>query len=405
MRTGTERPKILIVAMADSIHTARWIDQIADEDWDIHLFSCDHAGIAHNLLRNATVHYSVYGRQSNKNAGMRFNGMPAFNGLLSRIIGKALSVLFPKLRVLQLKRILEGLAPDVIHSLETQKSGYLTADAKIMFTGKFPVWMHSNWGSDLYLFGKMPDHIPKIRKVLENCGHYLCECHRDLVLARQFGFKGKSYPPFPNGGGFDLERLAGFKQKQPSQRRLIMLKGYQGWAGRAMVGLEAIQKCMDILSGYEIYLYSVDSDAVRKKVAMMNRVSGMRVQVIRRGTSHEEIMKLHGKARISIGLSISDAISTSLLEAMVMGSFPIQSWTSCADEWIKDGVSGILVPPEDPAAVEAAIRKAVADDGLVDHAAGINDKIAKASLEKHLLRQKTVSIYEQVLGGKDGPDE
>ena len=31
-----------------------------------------------------------------------------------------------------------------------------------------------------------------------------------------------------------------------------------------------------------------------------------------------------------------------------MGSFPIQSDTACADEWIEDGVSGLIVPPEDP---------------------------------------------------------
>ncbi len=59
-------------------------------------------------------------------------------------------------------------------------------------------------------------------------------------------------------------------------------------------------------------------------------------------TSHHDILQKHGQARISIGLSIGDAISTSLLEAIVMGSFPIQSWTSCADEWIVDGKTGIL---------------------------------------------------------------
>jgi hypothetical protein len=40
-----------------------------------------------------------------------------------------------------------------------------------------------------------------------------------------------------------------------------------------------------------------------------------------------EILKLHGRPRISISLSISDAISRSVLEAMVMGAFPIQRMT------------------------------------------------------------------------------
>ena len=69
---------------------------------------------------------------------------------------------------------------------------------------------------------------------------------------------------------------------------------------------------------------------------------------------------------------MSDGISTSFLEAMVMGSFPVQSWTSCAGEWIVDGKSGILVPPDDPAPVAAALRRALTDDRLVDAAAERN---------------------------------
>ena len=30
--------RILFVAMADSVHTARWISQIDDQGWDIHLY-------------------------------------------------------------------------------------------------------------------------------------------------------------------------------------------------------------------------------------------------------------------------------------------------------------------------------------------------------------------------------
>jgi len=71
------------------------------------------------------------------------------------------------------------------------------------------------------------------------------------------------------------------------------------------------------------------------------------------------MLHYYGRARIYIGLSISDAISTSLLEAMVMGAFPIQSCTACADEWIEDGKSGFIVPPEDPHVIAEAIRRAL----------------------------------------------
>jgi glycosyltransferase involved in cell wall biosynthesis len=97
-----------------------------------------------------------------------------------------------------------------------------------------------------------------------------------------------------------------------------------------------------------------------------------------------------------VGLSISDAISTSLLEAIVMGAFPIQSCTSCADEWIVDGESGFIVPSEDPEPVSAAIRRAISDDNLVDRAAEINGRTAESRLDENILRPQVIAMYEKV---------
>ncbi len=49
------------------------------------------------------------------------------------------------------------------------------------------------------------------------------------------------------------------------------------------------------------------------------------------------------RSRANIGFSKSDGISTSLLEAMTMGAFPIETGTACASDWIQDGVSGAIV--------------------------------------------------------------
>ncbi|MDD1617516.1 MAG: glycosyltransferase, partial [Methylococcaceae bacterium] len=114
-------------------------------------------------------------------------------------------------------------------------------------------------------------------------------------------------------------------------------------------------------------------------------------------TAHDDILSLHAKARLSIGLSISDGISTSLLEAMVMGSFPIQSCTACADEWIEHGVSGMIVPAEQPEIVAMMIRKALTDDELVNRAAQINWQTALARLNHKDLTQKTLAIYDTLV--------
>jgi glycosyltransferase involved in cell wall biosynthesis len=119
--------------------------------------------------------------------------------------------------------------------------------------------------------------------------------------------------------------------------------------------------------------------------------------------SHQDMLSLHGQARISISLSISDGLCTSFAEALAMGSFPIQSATACADEWITDGVSGFLVPAEEPEIIAERLRRAVLDDALVDRAAEINAEIAATRLNQQRIREVAIhDYYEYVAGDRSG---
>jgi glycosyltransferase involved in cell wall biosynthesis len=109
------------------------------------------------------------------------------------------------------------------------------------------------------------------------------------------------------------------------------------------------------------------------------------------------MLDLNKIARISITTNLSDGLPNSFLEAMIYGAFPIQSNTSNANEWIQVGVSGFLVPPNDPEIIEKAIRIALTDDNLVDNAALINHKLAKQKLDYKTIQNKAISIYTSAL--------
>ena len=388
--------KLLIVAMSRSIHTARWINQISDQGWEIHLFPSLGDGRVHPDMRNVIVHHSIYGRKTNCDSSIKFRGIPVYSNQLAQLLRFVLFKKFPNFKALLLKRLIKRIKPDIIHSLEIQAAGYLILKTKINFKGTFPPWIVTNWGSDIFLFGRLKEHIPKINAVLANCDYYSCECNRDVDIARKLGYKEKVLPVFPNAGGFDLDLVKSLRQPgKTSERRVIMVKGYQGWSGRAIVGLRALELCKDILDGYEIIIYSPSNDILIPSELLSNTV-GIAVKVIPHGTAHKRILQLHGKARISIGLSISDAISTSLLEAIVMGSFPIQSWTSCANEWIIDGKTCILVDPMEPQMVADAIRMALTDDDLVNNAAIENSNLTDHRLEINFLKRKAINFYQSV---------
>lgn len=386
--------KILLVAMAESIHAARWVAQLPVAEWDVHVFPSTAAGCAHPELRGVTFHGLL---RAGAHPEIREGGLPVLHPRLASLGEELADKLLPWLRPHLLARLVRELRPDVVHSLEFQHSSYLTLDARERCGDAFPPWIVTNWGSDIQRFGVDPEHAPRIRRVLASCDAYTCECERDVGLARAMGFAGRTFPPSPNGGGFDLVRAEGLRSGPPSRRRGIVLKGYQGWAGRALVALEALGAVRELLAGRRLTVFSAAPEVAATARALAAR-SGVELELRtpRDPLSHDEMLRRHGEARVSIGLSMSDGISTSFLEAMVMGSFPVQSWTSCAGEWIVDGESGILVPPDDPAPVAAALRRALTDDRLVDAAADRNRAEAARRLDGPALARLARALYEEV---------
>jgi glycosyltransferase involved in cell wall biosynthesis len=290
--------------------------------------------------------------------------------------------------------------------MEFQHAGYLTLEARRRFgPGGFPPWVVTNYGSDVYLFGRLASDAAKVRDVLSACDYYHCECERDVALAREYGLAGEALPVLPGGGGFDTAAMRRLRQPGPtSARRHVVLKGYQNWAGRALFGLRALELCADALRGYTIAVYLAGPEVALAAELFAQR-TGLSVEVLPPGRPHEEILSLHGRARVSIGLSISDAISTSALEAMVMGAFPVQSDTSCLCEWARDGETALLVNPEDAEGIAAAVRRAVADDDLVDRADAENALTASRRLDRSVVAPQVVSMYERIAKDNSAADK
>ena len=392
--------KLLIVAMANSIHTVRWISLISDQGWDIYLFPTNNFTSVHPEMPQVNICSSKFlrflvNRYKSRKTVMKIPDFLLDGNTSFFSWGDVIKKFLPERRVGKLLGMIRRIKPDLVHSMHIQEAGYLTLEAKKRYKEKFPKWLVTNWGSDLNLFSKVSGHKEKIMNVLSECDYLSGECSNDIKIAEKLGFKGRFLSVIPNSGGIAFDKINRIKKPGlTSERKNIMLKGYQNWAGRALVGLRALERCSDALKGYRILIYSVDTIDVIIAAELFTQKTGIKTFIVPSGTSNNEILSFHGSSRISIGLSITDAISTSLLEAMVMGSFQIQSDTSCASEWFENGQTGILVKPEDPEDVEKAVRKALADDELVNRAAQMNYEILFERLEQSKIKNKVISNYK-----------
>lgn len=340
---------VFIIGMLNSVHLARWLAQFVDQDIDFTLIPSTPTRSIHPIITQL--------RTRTKTNTMSITIWHPF--LLTSPFVWALDRLFQdRLRGFALNRFINKNAPEIIHALEFQHAGYLLLAAERRNSELAPKIIITNYGSDIFWFKKSKSHRKKITKLLKVATHYSAECLRDVHLAEELGFKGSVLPVIPNAGGFDRELLLRTK-KAPAERSQILVKGYHGWAGLAKNALDALCIIENEIKNFEIIVYSANKNTIRhiKKISKRQKLA---VQVHAKGSlSHEQMLALMGNSRIYIGISKTDGISTSLLEAIAMGAFPVQTSSSCCDEWFSNGVNGISVEEVAPISIAKDIKKAL----------------------------------------------
>jgi hypothetical protein len=368
--------------MFDSIHTGRWLSQFTDQDIDFVLFSSKKFKNIHPKLRELIA--------NNSQASFSIAHPIRILGILG-YLDFAFFVQFQRLlksnlRAKHLKILLDQQKFDYVHALEIQGAGYLCDEAIKKKDFKFIL---TNWGSDIFYFQNLPEHLPRIKSVLAKADLYSAECNRDYKLAIELGFEGKLLPCIPNGGGLiDSEIL---KIGIPtSERKNIVVKAYGGTFGRGALAIEAVTKVLLKNRDLTAYFYSVTEDLIGD-IKDLAKTFGNRIgySTTKNPISHGELSKIFENSRIYIGCSISDGISTSFLEALVKGVYPIQTNTSCAGEWIAKGVEASLIDLSSKE-LDLALDFAVSDGKAIDLAGIKNIEVAK----HHLSFPKIASIAQ-----------
>ncbi|MGM8362765.1 glycosyltransferase [Flavobacterium sp. ARAG 55.4] len=339
--------KILMVSIP-SLHFFRWTAQLQDSGHEVHWF--DISGMSDKVERINWVTQKTSWKLRWDYPGRTFikSKLPIIYRWIKKINDRDTARVF--------EDYLNEIKPDVVHSFAL----YLSCAPIISVMEKYPdlKWMYSSWGSDLFYFQNIPEYLKDIKRVLPRINYLFTDCQRDYKIAQIYGFEGEFLGVFPGGGGYDLSEME--KYKTPvEQRQTILIKGFQGRSGRAIPVLKAIEQLQDLFSDFEIIVFGADSvvfDFINKSPLKLWTNFKIKGKII-----HREVIKLMGESLIYVGNSNSDGIPNTLLEAICMNAFPIQSNPGGATaEIIENGVNGILIEnPDDLEEIKQLFLKVI----------------------------------------------
>jgi glycosyltransferase involved in cell wall biosynthesis len=377
--------KILLIGMLNSVHFANWLERIADSDLEIHLFPSRQYRHLHPKIKALNKNF--------ENISVKKLPLPhSISVYLEFLLDtKWLKFLKYLSRSARLHRLLAKNEFHRIHAIEIQNAGYLLTES-LPTNGNFRNIIVTNWGSDIYYFSQFPADAKKIRDCLSHADYYSAECKRDYVLAKEHGFKGVELPVVPNSTTFKSD----FFQKDlilARSRNQIILKCYGGTFGFGDLLLTVATHLLSKYEEFSIYAYSITPELLVQVELLRDQYpTRFRFSTVEEPVSHEKIIEEFGKSRVYVGASRSDGISTSFLEALASGAFPIQTSTSCAAEWIDSGARGAIVTPSIEE-IESKLDEVLNDVVSLEEAQKQNALIAKSRLSFETISGITRTFY------------
>lgn len=368
-----------------SVHVIRWIENLKDTSYELYWFDVLGRGRLETL--DSVYQFTAWKKRK----------LPYIKG--EYFLGKRFPFLYetiqPYLEVTAnevLEKIILQIQPDIVHSFEMQSCSY-----PILKTmQKYPSvkWIYSCWGNDLFYYQQFPNHLKRIKKVLKRINYLHTDCTRDLVLARQLGFSGTHVGVIPGGAGYNLIFLDEFKQPI-CQRKIILVKGYEHQFGRGLNIVKALHLLQHEIQDYEVVVFGAHIKVIDYIESNHLNFKFFDRQVL----SHQELMALMGKSLLYIGNSISDGMPNTLLEAIVMGVFPIQSNPGGAtQEMVNHGVNGYLIENQESIdEISQLIKLAITNSMLIENARKINEILAQERLNYDINKKKVMHLYKIIL--------
>jgi glycosyltransferase involved in cell wall biosynthesis len=111
-------------------------------------------------------------------------------------------------------------------------------------------------------------------------------------------------------------------------------------------------------------------------------------------TPHADLPRLLGEADIYVSASTSDGTSSSLLEALACGLFPVVSRIRANEPWVVDGENGLLFEPRDADGLARALARALGDAEWRRRATETNRRTVERQADLRANLRRTMELLQ-----------
>jgi glycosyltransferase involved in cell wall biosynthesis len=381
--------RILFVVDGRSPIAQNWIRHFADGDHEIYLastFACA-AGVDFLVKRLEIIPVAF---SALKKANQHPGSASARTLSLRTAIRQWFGPLTIRRAAQKLRGFIEQVNPDLIHAMRIPYEGMLAADSS---AGR-PL-MVSTWGNDFTLHAastRLMSHYTHWTMQVADALH--TDCHRDLRLAKEWGF-GVQKPALviPGNGGVRSDVF--YPPVNPVEEPVVINpRGFRPYV-RNDTFFKAIPLVLDKRQNAKFLFASMAGESQAMQWVQELNIS-QAVQLLP-PLPHLKMAEVFRQAQIVASPSIHDGTPNTLLEGIACRCFPIAGDLDSIREWITPNENGLLFDSTSSQSIADAILLAMENHSLRDKAAGLNQKIIASRAEYKQNMHRAEKFYEKVI--------
>jgi glycosyltransferase involved in cell wall biosynthesis len=306
--------KLCFIADATAVHTKRWVEYFSNFGHEVHLITYEPPGEP-----MAGVHLHVV------------------DSIFSNLY-----LAFP-LRHLKIMRIVKAIKPDIVHAHFIAKFGFHGA-----LLGFHPLVM-SAWGSDVLVIpnkSKLLWHFSKF-SMKKADKIYAVSKDMETKIVSSFGIPNNCINVVPFGVDMTLfHPKSSLSEKQDGKTSVFSNRNFL-----EVYNIETLINAIPMIIGKKKNIHFVIKGSGPMEMSLKKLANDLNVNeyvTFVGWTEYHDMPKYLHNCDIYVSTAISDGTPVSVLEAMACGKACIVTDVGGVGEWIEDGVSGCLIPPQKP---------------------------------------------------------